>query len=188
MNLAAMKRLVIYTANFSILVAKVEESMAQLREMIDDWDGYIQTADLSRVTFRVPAANFDRAVEQLSQMGIVTHKQIRAEDVTSQYRDLQLRLEVAEESRKRMMAILKNADKMKDIIEIEKEIRRLTEEIERIKGQLRSMADQIMYSTITVELQAKAPPPRPQVQRPRRTVSYFNWINRIGAENVIREF
>jgi hypothetical protein len=185
-SIKQMKRLVIYTANFAILVSNVESSMAQLREMIDEWGGYMQSSTLSTMTFRVPAPLFDKAVEQLSRMGVVTRKQVDAEDVTSQYRDLQLRLEVAENSRQRMLAILKNAEKMEDIIKIENEIRRLTEEIERIKQQLRSMADRILYSTITVEFQAKAPAVRPM--RPGRARSYFDWINQIGAENVTRYF
>lgn len=189
MDLNVQKRLVIYTADFSILVTKVEDSMAQLREMIDEWGGHIQTADLSQVTFRIPAAKFDLAVKMVSQMGVVMNKQLQAEDVTNEYRDVQLRIEVAEESRKRMMAILKNADKMKDIIEIEKEIRRLTEEIERMKGQLRVMADRIVYSTITVKFQAKAPTPRqPAAQRPRRESSYFYWINQLTVESVAGYF
>lgn len=181
----APKRLVIYTAQFAILVSNVEDSMKELLAKIETWDGYLQTADLKKVTFRIPAANFDKAVEDISQMGVVTDKQIRAEDVTARYRDLQLRLEVAETSRKRLLAILEKAQKAEDILKIENEIRRLTEEIESMKAQLRTLADQIAYSTITVELTAKAPQVR---HMPRRRASYFPWINRIGAEYVMRNF
>jgi len=183
-DLTAKKRLVIYTAQFSILVANVEDSMKTLLEKIKQWDGYVQTSDLKRVTFRVPAEKFDRVVEEISQMGVVTNKQIQAEDVTRQYTDLQLRLEVAEASRKRLMALLEKAQKTEDLLKIENEIRRLTEEIERMKAELRTLADRIAYSTITVELSAKAA----EVRRPRPQGSYFTWVNQIGAENVLRRF
>jgi predicted nucleic acid-binding Zn-ribbon protein len=185
-NVAAQKRLVIYTAQFSILVASVEDSMKTLIEKIKQWDGYVQTSDLKRVTFRVPAANFDRAVEEITRMGVATNKQIQAEDVTRHYTDLQLRIEVAEASRKRLMALLEKADKTEDLLKIENELRRLTEEIERMKGELRALADQIAYSTITVEFTAKAA--EMKQPSPRRQLSYFNWINEIGAENVARYF
>jgi len=183
---SSKKRLVIYTAQFSILVASVEDSMKTLIEKIKQWDGYVQTSDLKRVTFRVPAAGFDRAVQEISQMGVVTNKQIQAEDVTRRYTDLELRLQVAETSLKRLMALLEKAQKTEDLLKIENEIRRLTEEIERMKGELRTLADQIAYSTITVEFTAKAG--EVKQPRPRRQLSYFNWINQIGAENVARYF
>ena len=185
-DLAAKKRLVIYVAQFSILVANVEDSMKALLEKIKQWDGFVQTSDLKRVTFRVPAAKFDLAVQEIANLGVVTNKQIQAEDVTRQFADLQLRLEVAEASRKRLMALLEKAQKAEDLLKIENEIRRLTEEIERMKAELRTLADQIAYSTVTVEFAAKAA----EVKRvgPRRAGSYFNWINQIGAENVARNF
>ncbi|MCX8037853.1 MAG: DUF4349 domain-containing protein [Candidatus Sumerlaeia bacterium] len=180
------KRLVIYTANFSILVANVDDSMKELLKKIEAWEGYIQTADLRRVTFRVPAAAFERAVEEIAKMGVVTNKQIQAEDVTRAYADLQLRIEVAEKSRKRLLDLLEKAQKTEDLLKIETEIRRLTEEIERMQAELRTLADRIAYSTITVELTAKAA----DVKRPRpsRAGSYFPWINQIGAEHVSRNF
>jgi len=180
------KRLVIYTAAFSILVSSVEDSMKDLLQKIEKWNGYVQTADLQRVTFRVPAANFNRVVEEISQLGVVTNKQVQAHDVTRQYVDLQLRMEVAEMSRKRLLALLEKAQKTEDLLKIENEIRRLTEEIEKMKGEIRLLADQIAYSTIAVDLTAKAAEAKPA--RPRAGVSYFPWINQIGAENVIRYF
>jgi hypothetical protein len=180
------KRLVIYTAQFSILVGSVADSMKDLLQKIEKWNGYVQTADLQRVTFRVPAANFNRVVEEISQLGVVTNKQVQAQDVTRQYMDLQLRIEVAETSRKRLLALLEEADKTEDLLKIENEIRRLTEEIERLKGELRTVADQVVYSTIAVDLTAKAAEAKPA--RPRGGRSYFAWINQIGAEHVIRTF
>jgi len=180
------KRLVIYTAQFSILVGSVADSMKDLLQKIEKWNGYVQTADLQRVTFRVPAANFNRVVEEVSQLGVVTNKQVQAQDVTRQYMDLQLRIEVAETSRKRLLALLEEADKTEDLLKIENEIRRLTEEIERLKGELRTVADQVVYSTIAVDLTAKAAEAKPA--RPRGGRSYFAWINQIGAEHVIRTF
>ena len=185
-DVSAKKRLVIYTAQFSILVGNVEDSMKELLKKIDQWNGYVQTADLRRVTFRIPAASFDRVVQDISQMGVVTNKQIQAEDVTRRFTDLQLRIQVAETSLKRLMTLLEKAQRTEDLIKIENEIRRLTEELERLKAELRTMADQIAYSTITVDFTAKAA--EVKQPRPRRTQSYFTWINQIGAENVPRNF
>jgi len=182
----SQKRLVTYTAQFSILVSSVGDSIKDLTKKIEQWNGYTERADLKRVTFRVPAANFDRAVQEISQMGVVTNKEVQAEDVTRQYMDLQLRIEVAESSRKRLLALLEKAEKTEDLLKIENEIRRLTEEIERMKAELSRLADQIAYSTITVEFSAKAP--EVKIARPRRTASHFTWINQIGAENVARNF
>jgi hypothetical protein len=181
------KHLVIYTAQFSILVGSVEDAMKDLAKRIEEWKGYVQTADLRRVTFRVPAVNFDRAVEEISRLGVVTAKQVQSQDVTRQFMDVRLRIEVAEASRKRLLALLEKADTTEALLKIENEIRRLTEEIERMKGDLRTLGDQIVYSTITVDFSAKAAEAKQAAPR-RGGLSYFAWINQIGAENVLRCF
>ena len=56
---------------------------------------------------------------------------------------------------------------MEDILKIEAEVRRLTDEIEGMKGELRNLGDQVAFSTLTVNFFADAPPPNPYPQRTR---------------------
>ena len=77
------------------------------------------------------------------------------------------------------------AQEVEDALKIEAELRRLSEEIDRLKGQLKLLSEQIAYSTIDVGFVSKAPQPRPvSVRRHSR----FPWVNQVGVEHVLNNF
>ncbi|HEY1100306.1 MAG TPA: DUF4349 domain-containing protein [Myxococcota bacterium] len=181
----AAKRLVIYTGSISLLVPQVEPAIATFVAEITAAGGYLQNQSSQTVTMRIPAASFFATIDKLKKTGKVTDEQVNATDVTKQVFDLELRLQTADESRKRLLKLLENATKMEDILAIETQVRRLTEEIELMKGQLRNLGDQVAFSTLTVTFYANAPAPNPY---PQRTRSRFEWINHVGIENVLGNF
>jgi hypothetical protein len=183
--LEAAKRLVIYTGSMSLMVPTVDTALDGFLVRVTGLGGYLQSRSASTVTVRVPAAEFFAVLDGLRKVGTVTDEQVNAQDVTKRVFDIELRLQTADESRKRLMEILKSATKIEDILRIETEIRRLTDEIEAMKGELRNLGDQIAFSTLTVAFYANAPAPRPY---PDRTRSRFEWINSIGVEQVLYGF
>lgn len=179
-NVAApTRRLVIYTGSVGVLVADVEGAQARFLAWITEQGGWMQSQSGGTVTVRVPAERFDEAVEHVKAYGPIFQRQIEAADVTRQVFELQLRLENAERARARLLELLAKADKVEDILEIEAEITRLTAEIEVMKGQLRTLTEQIAFSTLTVEFRSTAPEVTPYAGR---QPSRFHWINQVGAE------
>ncbi len=181
----AVRRLVIYTGAVSSLVAQVEPALAAFVAKVNADGGYLQNRSGSSVTVRVPASQFFTTLQWLRQSGQVSDEQINAIDVTKQVFDIELRLKTADEARKRLLKLLESATKMDDILAIEAQLRRLTDEIEGMKGELRNLSDQIAFSTLTVNFYANAPAPNPY---PQRTRSRFEWINQVGIENVMGSF
>lgn len=181
----ASKRLVIYTGNMSLMVVDADTALSAFVDDVVKGGGYLQTRSATTVTVRVPAAQFFTTLEQLRQRGTVLDENINAQDVTKQVFDIELRLQTAEESRKRLVVLLQAATKIEDILRIETELRRLTQEIEGMKAQLRTLGDQVAFSTLTVSFSANAPAPR---RYPERTRSRFEWINQIGVERVLGGF
>jgi predicted nuclease with TOPRIM domain len=91
-------------------------------------------------------------------------KNIKSEDVTEQYIDLKARLENAQREEKILLDFLNKATNVKDMLEIEKELSRIREQIEYYTGQLKYLESRIDYSTITIELSEPRPPaPLPEV-------------------------
>ncbi|MDP2342640.1 MAG: DUF4349 domain-containing protein [Deltaproteobacteria bacterium] len=181
----AAKRLVIYTGSMALMVPVTDVAIATFLEKVTAMGGFLQQRSSTTVTVRVPAAQFFPTIEMLRKSGTVTDEQVNAADVTKKVFDIELRLQTAEESRKRLLKILESATKIEDILAIEVQIRRLTEEIELMKGELRTLGDQIAFSTLTVNFFANAPAPRPY---PDRTRSRFEWINQVGVEQVLYGF
>jgi len=178
------KRLVIYTAELRLLVANARAALEVFVARVEKLDGYLERRTQSSVTVRVPADRFETVLDETRESGKVTFERIDALDVTRQFRDLTIRLETAETSRKRLLEILEKAEKVEDILKIENEIRRLVTEIETMKAELRTLSDRVAFSTITVVFEQNAP----EVTTPRRRRSRFEWINQVGIEHLLDRF
>ncbi len=188
---SAAKRLVIYKGSLVVLVPVVEAAIEKLSARAAELSGYVEnqsgnsSANNGTVTLRVPAEKFYALVNELGSYGQVTQKNVSASDVTKTVFDIELRMETAEKSRQRLLDLLKSATKMEEILQIENEVRRLTTEIEAMKGELRFLKDQVAFSTLAVTFYSNAPPP---IAGPTRTRSRFEWINQVGIEQVLYNF
>lgn len=106
------------------------------------------------VTLKVDPAKFDETMKELRKVGRILSEVSTTEDVTQEYFDLQARLENAERTRDRYLEILATrTGAVHDVLEVEREIERVTENVERLKGQMRYLESQIGLSTITVHLE-----------------------------------
>ncbi len=181
----AAKRLIIYTGSLAVMVPQLDVAIDAFIAHVNVGGGYLQSRSASSITVRVPAERFFATVDWARKNGTVTDEQINAADVTKRVFDLELRLQTAEEARKRLLKLMESATVMADILAIEAQLRRLTDEIEGMKGELRNLGDQIAFSTLTVNFFADAPSPTPY---PRRTRSRFPWINAVGIERVLSNF
>jgi hypothetical protein len=115
-------------------------------------------------------------IVQVSRMGEVLNKNIKAADVTEELRDLGLRLENAERTRQRLLDHLKDSNKMEDTLKIEAELSRVTESIEVMKGRLRYLNDQVAFSTVRVNVNS------PMSQRGSEQIQIpFAWVRDIGV-------
>lgn len=84
-------------------------------------------------------------------------RNVHGQDVTERFFDLKIRLDNAEKVRKRLLALLEKATNVKDSVAVERELGRVTEQIERFKGQLKFLRDRIAYSTITLRVHKRTP-------------------------------
>ncbi len=178
-------RKMIYSASYSVMVPTVEEAVQTLMSRVQTLGGYLSKRKNSTLTVRVPADKFQIFVAEVSEYGRVVAESMNGNDVTAQHTDLTIRLENAEQSRKRLLALFEKATKMEDVLKIEEALRRITGEIERMKGLIKLLDNQIAFSSVTVSFQANAPKAK---ATKRRQQSRFAWINRIGIEQDLKRF
>jgi hypothetical protein len=181
-----MDRLLIQRGQIRIEVARPEDAMREYVAKVQQWGGYLQKQVGTTLTIRLPAAKFDEAFALARAAGRVLSESREADDVTEEFLDLGIRLDNAKKSRDRLLEILQKADKVEDILKVETELRRLTEEIERMEGRRKFLADQVAMATLSVGFQATAeapPPPKRARQRSR-----FDWVNRVGADAMLEDF
>lgn len=148
---------IIKTATLQAEVRDYELFSKDLGGKVKGLGGYISSEQQSRteyrvensVTIKVPVALFDPAVETiLKEVKQVDTRQISSEDVTSAYIDSKSRLEAKKQVRLRYLELLKSAKNMSDVIEVQKEINGIQEEIELVTGRINYLGHASAMSTI----------------------------------------
>lgn len=104
------------------------------------------------LTIRVPSQNFDSFINAISKgVTYFERKDISSQNVTEEYIDLTSRLNTKRKLEARYLEILQKATKISEILEIEKQISAIREEIEAKEGQLKYLESRVSESTITIE-------------------------------------
>ncbi len=106
------------------------------------------------LVIRIPAKSYEAFVSELENApgGMVLYKEIDARDVTEEYLDIETRLTNKRAYLARYRELVKRANTIKDVLEVERQIRALEEEIESAEGRLRYMGDQVSHSTLSLDL------------------------------------
>lgn len=110
------------------------------------------------ITIRVPADNFDNLLNDAIQ-GVkrFDNKEINVKDVTEEFLDIQARLKTKKELEQRYAELIKQANNVTEILEIEKETGALRSDIESIEGRLNYLQNRISLSTLTITFYENVP-------------------------------
>ena len=135
------------TYNQMITAVKKHNAIIQ-----NDTEGKEYGSVFRRITVRVPSKNFDAFLSDISKgVTYFDNKEISSQDVTEEYIDIDARLRAKKILEARYLELLKKANKVSEMLEIEEQLSAIREEIEAKEGQLRYMQSQISMSTITIE-------------------------------------
>jgi len=124
-------------------------------------NGYISNDDLQKddrniycnVTIRIPADNFEKLVGSVEKgTSKLMYKNISARDVTEEFVDIEARLKTKKEVEKRYVELLSKARNVKEILEVEEQLRVIREEIESKEGRLKYLNSQVSYSTVYLNI------------------------------------
>jgi hypothetical protein len=92
----------------------------------------------------------------LRGIGELKNQALTTEDVTKAYFDTESRLKNARLMEQRLIEILKTKSKdVADLLEVEKELGRVREQIETMQGELKFMDSQVAFATVTITLAEK---------------------------------
>jgi hypothetical protein len=174
--------LLIYTARFHLGVYEVTQTQEAILEQLAELGVMLSRRSDAELVIRVPAARFQQALDLVEGAGDVLHREVNAMDVGEEFRDVAIRLRNAEVMRERLERLLARADAVEDALAIERELQRLTDVIELLKGRQRYLTDQIRFSTITIVFQALSTEPT----GPDGFTLPFDWLGELGLSNLMR--
>lgn len=176
---AAPHDLVIYTANLTMAVYQVDQGLGAVEKIATENGGYLGQKHDRAITVRVPRGRFQATLGQIDKIGDILHREISAEDVTDEHVDLEIRIKNSRAMQRRLTDLLGKAS-VKDALEIEKELHRVTEELERLEGKLKLLGDRVAFSTITVAFE-----PRGATVAATRPKLPFPWLQSLNLPSLL---
>ena len=108
------------------------------------------------IVVKVLPENLDRFLQKIRGLGELKNQTLGTEDVTKAYFDTDARLKNARVMEQRLIDMLKTkTGKVSDLLQVEKELGRVREEIEKMQGELKFWDSQVQFATVTISLQKK---------------------------------
>src|SRR5206468_10491664 len=109
-----------------------------------------------QVVVKILPENLDLFLQKIRGLGELKNQTLGTEDVTKQYFDTEARLKNARVMEQRLVDVLKTkSTKVADLLEVEKELGRVREQIETMQGELKYMEVQVAFATVTITLAEK---------------------------------
>ena len=151
---------IIKTGNLSFETQELEKTHEKIRALSKQYEGIIQQdvsgKNYSRVfqqmTIRIPSENFQVFVDGISDgVAYFDRREISQRDVTEEFVDIEARLVAKKELEKRYLELLKQAKNVKEMLEIERELSAIREEIEARQGRLKYLQSQVSMSTVHLD-------------------------------------
>jgi hypothetical protein len=150
-------------ANISFETTDYKKACNSIRNLIIKHNGQIniettnikENKDLeANFEARIPAKSFDLFLQELESVdGKIVNKEIKIEDITADYLDVEARLKSKKELEARYLQILAKATKVTEMLEIEKQLNDQRTEIESVEGRFKFMqhevANNLVHITIT---------------------------------------
>ncbi len=191
-------RQVILTVNLNIECEDVAKARDQAVSAASSSNGFVESMNYwtdangvtaAQIVLRVPFESLNAVLGQLRPLGEVTMEQASRTDVTAQHIDLTARINSLRLQEQRLLFLLGKAESLGDIFALENELTRVRTEIENYESQLRSLDDQVSFSTINLYLQPVGAGLKPGSGFWQRLADAFlqslNWLGRLAEQLAI---
>ena len=165
-----------YSTNLVINVPDTVKGVKSASAIAEKHAGYITYSDNATANIKIPTAKASTALKDFETIGTVTSKTITASDITEHYTDTQVRLENLRRLQKRLSELLSRASKVDDILRIERELSRVTTDLERHQARMNVLTKQVEMVDFNINFNAVVTPAEIS-----RIVIPVDWVRNIGS-------
>ena len=158
-------RKLIRNANVELEIVSFNDAVQKITAFAAEEHGYVATTNSQKQTngklrgqviVKVLPQNLDRFLQKIRGLGELKNQTLGTEDITKAYFDTDARLKNARVMEQRLIEMLKTkTGKVSDLLQVEKELGRVREEIEKMQGELKYWDSQVQFATITISLAEK---------------------------------
>ncbi|MEI6499823.1 MAG: DUF4349 domain-containing protein [Armatimonadota bacterium] len=164
-TVAVGQRRIITTGDMTIEVISLDKALADLTALVKANGGFLSDKSVSaegnwrtaNLTVRVPADKFDVLHDGARGLGTVKREQQKGDDVTKQWQDLEARMKIRKQEEQSLLALMQKQAGLSDLLQVEKRLWEVREQIEQSEGELRYLRDQVTLATLTITLNEQVP-------------------------------
>lgn len=171
-NSILSQRKIIRNANITVEVENFDTAYGKIEYIISNV-GYVQESKISKVKhyvdskeilvtngviiIRVDADKFNSILKDVKGLGLLTDENIKTDDVTEKFFDIESRLRLIRYEESRLEEYLKKIEDPDTIFKTESRLTDIRHEIEQLTGTLNKLSDLVELSTITINMNEKIP-------------------------------
>ena len=151
---------IIKTARLAFETNDVEATHKKIVQLASQYKGLVQSDNSGKsynriyknITVRIPTENFQPFIDGISEgVDYFDQRDISRQDVSEEFVDLEARLKAKRTLEERYLELLKKANKVEEMLQIERELSNIREEIEAKQGRLQYLQNQVSMSTVNIE-------------------------------------
>jgi hypothetical protein len=158
-------RMIIRTADLSVVVTDAAQAQQSVTDTVSALGGYIADSSTwregdqlrARMTVRVPAEKLDALLAAIKGSAVrVQQENVKGQDVTEEYTDLNAQLTNLEATEKELRTLLadvrEKTQKAEDVLQVYRELTTVRGQIEQLKGRMQYLSTMTAMATANVEL------------------------------------
>ncbi len=159
-------RKLIKTVDLQVETESFDELLLSVFHRTESFSGYIEESYTyngsqyygrgtrnANMTIRIPADKLEEFLSEISEISNVISRNDRVTDVTLRYVDMESHKKALMAEQERLLELLGQAENIEDIISIESRLSEVRYQIESMESQLRTMDNQVNYSTIYLSIE-----------------------------------
>jgi len=175
--------MMVRSMNYVLVVGSRESAVQKVRALADKQYGYMLSLNNHSIQLKIPQQNFLAFCDSVEKTGIVVQKEGSSFDNRDQYIRLKMEIENKYALLTDYFEILDSTQQVNTLQSVEREVMRITNELERLTGQMRKLVHRSQYSNVSISFQfhdRRAPV--------RQGKSVFPWINNLDLRNLMEDF
>ena len=152
---ADFERRIVYDGYLRLVTPTPDSTAQRAVRAVERRNGYALEIGTERTVLRVPQGRVVETMDELAGLGKLRQRRLNGRDVSTQYYDLETRLANAQTTRDRYLELLERATEVTELLAVERELERISADIDVMTGQLNRLTELSDYATITLDLERK---------------------------------
>jgi hypothetical protein len=153
----ATPRMIIRNADMTLVVTNTQAKLDEIAKIASDYKGFIVSQSTTQYNNDIQA-NVDAALSRIRKLAVeVRSENVRGDDVTAEFVDLQSQLKNLEAAEAQLQKIMEKAEKTEDVMAVFNQLTQVRGQIDQIKGRMKFLSENAAMSAINLTLLPDTP-------------------------------